>query len=142
MTPLRSGCYCARIRYEVDSVFDAGYCHCSICRRIGGAPVYAGLVTHAADFRVVSGKPRPFASSDHGKRWFCPECGTHLYCTDARHDRVSVALGTLDDPNAVAPKIHQWTSAQLAWFEIRDDLPRVQDGVLPHPAKRKQWTRV
>jgi hypothetical protein len=136
MNRLRGGCYCGRIRYEVVSVFDATYCHCSICRRVSGAPVYAGLVTPAGDFRVVSGEPRSFASSDHGTRWFCAECGTHLYCTDAHNDRVSVALGTLDDPNVVSPRIHQWTSEQLAWFQIADDLPRVEDGTLPRPAKR------
>jgi hypothetical protein len=132
----RGGCYCGRVRYEVDSIFDAVYCHCSICRRISGAPVYAGIVTPKRDFRIVSGEPASFASSEHGTRWFCPVCGTHLYCTDALNDRVCVALGTLDDPNAVAPQIHQWASAQLAWFEIADDLPRVRDGRLPDPNGR------
>jgi len=59
-----------------------------------------------------------------------------LYCTDSRSDYISVAIGTLDEPESVAPKIHQWTSSQLAWFEIADDLPRIADGVLPHPSKR------
>ena len=133
---LRGGCYCARVRYEVDFVFDAIYCHCSICRRLSGAPVYAGLVTHRSDFRVVAGEPRSFASTEHGTRWFCSECGVHLFCTDSENDRVSVALGTLDEPEAVRPKIHQWTSSRLAWFDIADDLPRVSDGTLPHPARR------
>jgi len=133
---IRGGCYCGRNRYEVDSVFDVAYCHCTICRRISGAPVYAGVVTPKTDFRVVAGQPASFASSDHGTRWFCSTCGTQLYRTDARNDYVDVAIGTLDEPEAVAPKIHQWTGSKLAWFEIADDLPRVTDGTLPHPAKR------
>jgi len=133
---IRGGCYCGRIRYEVDSVFDAGYCHCRICQRISGAPVYAGVVTPNSDFRVVAGQPASFASSEHATRWFCSICGTHLYCTDTRNDYVSVGIGTLDEPESVAPKIHQWTGSKIAWFEIADDLPRVADGTLPHPAKR------
>ena len=133
---IRGGCYCGRIRYEADSIFDAVYCHCSICRRISGAPVYAGLVIPKRDFRVVSGEPASFASSEHGKRWFCPLCGTQLHSTDPRSDYVGVAIGTLDEPESVAPKIHQWTGSQLAWFETADDLPRIPDGTLPHPAKR------
>lgn len=62
----RGGCYCGRVRYEADSVFDAVYCHCSICRRISGAPVYAGIVIPKSEFRVVSGEPTSFPSSEHG----------------------------------------------------------------------------
>jgi len=124
------------VRYEVGSVFDAVYCHCSICRRITGAPVYAGIAVPTRDFRVVSGEPTAYASSDHGTRWFCSNCGTQLHCTDTRSDCVGVPIGTLDEPEAVSPKIHQWTGSQLAWFDIADDLPRVADGTLPHPTKR------
>jgi hypothetical protein len=84
----------------------------------------------------VSGSPASFASSEHGKRWFCPVCGTPLHYTDPRSDYVGVAIGTLDEAESVAPQIHQWTGSQLAWFEIADDLPRVLEGTLPHPAKR------
>lgn len=137
MEKLQGGCYCGAIRYEVDSVFDATYCHCSICRRMTGSPVFSSLVTLETNFRVLAGEPASFASSDHGTRWFCRTCGTHLYATDARNEYVSVGLGTLDDPEAVPPKIHMWTASRLSWFEIEDDLPRVADGTLPHPDKRQ-----
>jgi hypothetical protein len=38
---LTGGCHYQAIRYEVESIFDAGYCHCSICRKLSGAPVLA-----------------------------------------------------------------------------------------------------
>ena len=31
-------CYCGDIRFEVSDIFDAGYCHCSVCRQLSGAP--------------------------------------------------------------------------------------------------------
>lgn len=136
MTSLRGGCYCGLVRYEAASVFDVVYCHCTICRRISGAPVYAGIAVPKSDFRVVSGEPTSFASSDHGMRWFCSVCGTPLHCTDSQSDYVGIPIGTLDEPDSVRPQIHQWTSSQLAWFEITDDLPRIPGGTLPHSAKR------
>lgn len=87
---IRGGCYCGGIRYEAGAVFDAVYCHCWICRRFSAAPVFAGLVIPARDFRVLSGEPASFASSDHGTRWFCAICGTQLHCTDSHSDYVSV----------------------------------------------------
>src|SRR6267378_1864569 len=32
------GCFCGEIRYRAKSVFDSGYCHCSMCRRFTGCP--------------------------------------------------------------------------------------------------------
>ena len=94
------------------------------------------MVVPAQDFRIVSGEPTSFASSEHGKRWFCATCGSQLHYTDPRSEYVGVPIGTLDEPASVAPAIHQWTGSQLPWFQITDDLPRVRDGALPHPQKR------
>ena len=33
-------------------------------------------------------------------------------------------LASLDDPERIAPALHMWTSSQLSWLEIADDLPR------------------
>ena len=51
----QGGCYCGDIRFEVSDIFDAGYCHCSICRRLSGAPaiVWASAPTHS--FRLTQG---------------------------------------------------------------------------------------
>lgn len=32
------GCSCGAVRFEIGEIFDAGCCHCSICRRMSGAP--------------------------------------------------------------------------------------------------------
>ncbi len=37
---------------------------------------------------------------------------------------VYVSVCALDDPEALAPEIHIWTSDRLAWFETADELPR------------------
>ncbi|MGH6915613.1 MAG: GFA family protein, partial [Geminicoccales bacterium] len=39
-------------------------------------------------------------------------------------DRVQVSLGSLDRPDLVRPDDHVWTSSQLPWLEVVDDLPR------------------
>ncbi|HEX6636422.1 MAG TPA: hypothetical protein VF033_02095 [Steroidobacteraceae bacterium] len=37
---LEGGCACGAVRYRLASApFDAGYCHCEVCRRSSGAPV-------------------------------------------------------------------------------------------------------
>jgi hypothetical protein len=141
---LEGRCLCGQVRYRVDTVFDAGYCHCSICRRITGTPALTWLAVPENAFAIVSGQVKDYRSSEHFVRSFCAECGTHLFGRDqgpanpkVGFKLVSVAIGTLDHPELVAPRIHQWYADRVHWYKIDDNLPRVPDGRLPHPAKRE-----
>ena len=142
-TPLEGGCLCTAVRYRVRSVFDAGYCHCSICRRVHGVPALTWFNVPEQDFELLRGEARGFRSSEFFTRYFCPACGTHVYGTDARPPQpkvgarlVSLAIGTLDEPEEVRPTIHEWYADRVSWFEVKDTLPRVEDGKLPHPTAR------
>lgn len=120
------GCLCGVLRFTASAApFDAGYCHCGLCRRSTGAPVLA-WVSYAADaFRYISGEPTRYASSDHGYREFCGRCGTQIAYRD-RDDasRVEVNVGSLDDGSWVVPRYHIWYGSRLGWFDTADDLPR------------------
>jgi len=135
---LAGGCLCGAIRYEVAGPeFDAGYCHCSICRRASGAPVIAWANVEPAAFRVTRGTPTRYRSSSKGDRAFCPACGSQVFYvpTDPTW-HLSFLLATLDDPNSILPRLHIFIRDKLPWFEIADDLPRFHDEPLPHPSKR------
>ena len=91
-TILTGGCYCGAIRFEVDDFFDAGYCHCTICRRFSGAPAVVWANTPAHDFRVTRGEPKGFSSSDHWMPFF-----------EVNDDLLSFADGELTHPNKRVP---------------------------------------
>jgi hypothetical protein len=135
-TPLDGGCFCGAIRYRIGAVFDAGYCHCSICRRISGAPVSAWANIPADEFALLKGTPNAFATSAHGQRHFCGDCGGALFWAEDGGANVSVGLGTLDDPEAVKPAVHICGADRLSWFAIDDDLPRFPHSRLSHPDRR------
>ena len=138
---LGGGCFCGAVRFEVDEVFDAGYCHCSICQRFSASLLVVWANTPASAFRITAGTPIGFASSDHWVRYFCPTCGCHLF---GRHpappadgsDLVCFGFLSLDDPEVVRFKVHMWCGSRLSYFDTKDDLPRFIDGKLPHPSKR------
>lgn len=130
------GCLCGAIRYEIHAVFDAGYCHCSRCRKGTGGAVLAWAHINGGDFNLVKGKPGRYRSSDAGDRCFCPICGSPLYFEGRNAAYYSVNLGTLDDPDAIRPQIHMCIESKLPWLAISDDLPRVEGNTLPHPDKR------
>ena len=125
---LSGGCFCGAIRYQASGqVFNCTNCHCEICRRTTGAPCVAWFSVPAAGFRVVLGAPARFRSSDHATRTFCPTCGTQLtFSDDAAPEEIDISTCSLDDPaaSAVVPHDHTFTSSQLPWLRLADELPR------------------
>ncbi|MED5618202.1 GFA family protein [Ideonella sp. BN130291] len=140
---LCGGCFCGAVRYAVQAVFDAGYCHCSICRRISGAGAVCWFSVREEHFRVTRGHPQALHSSEHFTRYFCGACGTHLYGTDdlppppkVGSRLVSAMLGTLDEPELVPPRIHQWWSSRMRWYGDAAGLPTFDTGRISHPDER------
>ncbi|HVP27782.1 MAG TPA: GFA family protein [Myxococcota bacterium] len=126
MTDLSGGCLCGELRYRITAAPEsAGYCHCRLCQRSSGAPVLAWASVPAAGFAWERGAPREHRSSERGIREFCAHCGTQIRFRRPGAPRlVDVNLGSLDDPAAVRPEYHIWTSSRVPWLALEDGLPR------------------
>jgi len=75
--------------------------------------------------KFVQGKPAIYASSPGVERSFCGSCGTQLtYTADFLQGLVDVTVASLDDPEALPPRMHIWESRRLAWLTVADGLPR------------------
>ena len=121
-------CHCGAIRYEMSAqTVHQALCHCADCRRHSGAPMIAwGLV--AEDQIRIEGEPKVYASSEHGRRHFCAECGSSLFYTNAVvfPDAVDVQIATLDDPNVIRPQAHIQVAERIGWMERAHELPHFQ----------------
>jgi catechol 2,3-dioxygenase-like lactoylglutathione lyase family enzyme len=99
-----------------------------MCRRNHGAAFVTWfgiarerLVVEAGEDRLVH-----HASSEHGQRSFCGECGSSLFCENSTHpDHVDVVLANLEGPIDRAPGMHIYFDSRAAWTDVRDDLPRL-----------------
>jgi hypothetical protein len=92
---LHGSCQCGKITFAVDSETPVPFmfCFCSICRKTGGGPFGVNVMGIAKTLKV-KGKPRFYhakirekgkpTKTSEAKRWFCADCGTHLYLTDER----------------------------------------------------------
>ena len=136
MTPraklLTGGCACGNVRYELRSTpFDAGYCHCSICRRSSGAPVLAFATVPLGNFAILQGTPQRRRSTSFGERWFCGDCGSQLAMhVDHQPDTIDFTIASLDKPAAVRPTFHIFFAERVSWFDPRDTFAR-HDGFRP-----------
>ncbi len=114
---IEGGCFCRQIRYAIDDgAYIAANCHCTMCRRIHAAPYVTWLVAPAERFRYTGECPARLVSSPGGSRDYCPSCATHVTCVTASHpDRIDVAVGSLDSPEAFKPMLDVFTDTRLPW---------------------------
>jgi GNAT superfamily N-acetyltransferase len=132
---LEGGCYCRAVRYAITAPpLVVAHCHCSICRRVSGAPFVTWITVPCGALQFTSGTPAELQSTPSARRTFCAACGTGLTFRSLDHaDLIDVTVGSLDDPNALPPEHHIWTANQVAWLHLDDDLPQYR-GAGPQPA--------
>ena len=78
------GCLCGGIRFVAEGLaYRVGLCHCLDCRKHGGAPFGSFAIFPAATVTFSGDELGVYASSAHGRRWFCQNCGCSLAATRA-----------------------------------------------------------
>jgi hypothetical protein len=119
------GCHCGAIRFAFEGAPIAhALCHCRDCRRHAGAPTVGWLMLPEAAFQITKGAPKEYASSEHGRRYFCGDCGTGLYYINVQTlpGVVDVQSATCDDPDALPVPIHIQTAERITWMKDFDAL--------------------
>lgn len=128
MAELEGGCGCGAVRYRLASKpMFVNCCHCRICQRqTGSAFVLNAIIeTDRIAFEGEGVEMSVPAPSGHPQVIFrCKSCGVALWSqyrgmTGLRFVRV----GTLDEPAALKPDAHIWTSSKQPWVALPTDTP-------------------
>lgn len=118
------GCLCGAIRYGFDvEPVDADICHCTMCQKATGGFFAPFMGVPTAELKWTKGEPRFFRSSAIAERSFCPECGTPLTFGYVDKPKISVSIGSLDDPAAVKPTFQYGIESRVPWFSELASLP-------------------
>lgn len=132
--PLRGGCNCGAVRYEIAaSPLAVIACHCTSCRRQSGSAFSVNLIVRA-DKMSIEGDMATWLDPDTEsgapiERQFCGRCGSPIRSVPtAAPKMVALKAGTLDAPGRFAPQMHIWTRSALPWTSIPEDLPRFEKG--------------
>lgn len=117
---LTGHCLCSAVRYTIAAPpLFAFICTCRACTRISAGARFAGFSV-PADAVTIDGPIKTFTHSGGSglpaRRHFCAECGTYMFSSpEVMEGSVNVSIGTLDDPNAVAPQVAVFTRSRAAW---------------------------
>ena len=121
------GCTCRQVRYRMTSrPLFVHCCHCRWCQRETGSAFVLNAMIEADRVELLSGQPEmvltPSESGKGQKIWRCPNCRIALWSNySGAGDAVRfVRVGTLDNPDAMPPDIHIFTSSKQPWVVLPD----------------------
>ena len=127
-TLLRGQCLCGSIHYEAEYPSpEMAHCHCTMCRKFHGAAfsTYASVSTKNFRWRQGGHLLKTYKAPNGTKRGFCGRCGSSLTFESALSEGViEFTIATLDNPPALAPDAHVFTSTKVNWINIDDYLPQ------------------
>jgi hypothetical protein len=133
--PLLTGrCACGQVRFAISAPFEtARYCHCHNCQRRTGTSSSANARVRADAFALLAGDAllRSWRPQGGQAKWYCVECGGHLFSRPDDGGYVFVRLGALDSDPVIRPEYRQWVSSAVAWEAIPDDGLTRFDGAGP-----------
>ena len=132
--PAEGGCDCRTIRYRLETApLFVHCCHCRWCQRESGASFALNAMIEAERVTRLAGEPEivdtPSASGKGQKIARCPRCRVAAWSHYAGGGlRIAfVRVGTLDDPDALPPDVHIFTSTKQAWVVLPAGTPAVAE---------------
>ena len=135
MKGLSGKCACGNVTYEIRGApLFTQACHCTDCQRTTGSAFVIHTVICEADL-ALRGETRmghgPTGSGEGCELHACASCGVIVWVRYRYHKVpvIAVRAGTLDDPTAVTPKAHIFTSRKLPWMTIPPGVPSFDEGV-------------
>jgi hypothetical protein len=114
----QGGCLCGGVRYKTTGTpNDTNVCYCTQCQRQSGSPLPAFANFNLDQFELLRGELGSYRASDTASRQFCPSCGSWLFWVRDGGTRVSITLGSFDDPSDFpTPDYEIWTDHRIKWL--------------------------
>lgn len=92
-------CLCGAVRVVAKPKSNSiGVCHCTMCRKWGGGPLFAAECDGEVNFEGAE-HVSTFSSSEWAERGFCRTCGTHLFYRLKQEGHYAIPVGLFDEDN-------------------------------------------
>ncbi|WP_448568143.1 GFA family protein [Thalassotalea ganghwensis] len=125
----KASCLCKRVTFEVKRFEpQVAHCHCSMCRKFHGAAFSTFGEVKKANLIWLTGQEdlAEYRAENDTVRSFCQHCGSSLLF-ESQYNRqagtIEVALAVFDQLDVIKPNAHIYTSSQVPWITLNDELP-------------------
>jgi hypothetical protein len=138
---MSGGCQCGAVRYALTArPTNPGICHCRMCQKAFGSYFAPLAGVRMAELVWTRGRPATFQSSEAAERGFCRDCGTPLTYHVHGRNRISVSIGSLDDPDFAEPVEQDGMEGRRPILDRLATLPgsRTEESASPEMQARMQ----
>lgn len=92
---MQGQCLCGAVEIMAPENSKVSVCHCSMCRRWSGGPLFS---VHCPKGVTTKGDAlKTYRSSDCAERGFCEKCGTHLFYHLLPNDEYVLPVGLFQE---------------------------------------------
>jgi hypothetical protein len=123
MGQMTGRCLCGAVKFAAAKVeTDFETCHCGMCRRWAGSPLFAAV----ADGVEFEGEEhlKTYDSSAWASRGFCSRCGSSLFYYLKPADRYIMCVGAFDDASAFRLVGEIYIDHKPAGYDFAGNLPK------------------
>lgn len=118
-------CLCGKVTFTIqEPVKEVGACHCDMCLRWCGGPMFAlhckGPVEFEGEEHIVRHR-----SSDWAERGFCGACGSNLFYYLVPKGEYAMSAGVLDDSSRLELKSQIFIDEKPEWYAFANDTPKL-----------------
>lgn len=122
MNDYHGKCLCGAVEIHAKATASVGTCHCSVCRRWCGGPMFA---VHIEGLPLIKGEQTitRYPSSDFAERGFCSQCGSNLFYhlkpgQFSAEGAYMLAAGMLDLPDDMSFDSEIYIDSQPGWYRF------------------------
>lgn len=125
--PLRGGCQCGAIRFEITKRPLTLFCNHSVDSQQETSSAFSmSLLVPREGFKYLKGGPKTLElPDDSGKSrksaLFCEKCGTRIAHDTVGNPSISVRAGCLDEREKLKPVGHIWVKEAQDWVVFHED---------------------
>jgi len=130
---IKGSCLCGQFSYEIHGKMgEITHCHCPTCRKAHAAAFSSVAAVQLEDLVITTGEELlKFHESSPGKRrYFCSNCGSHIYAKRDDQNHYIFRMGTIEDDPGTRPGQHIFTRYKAPWYNIHDDIPEYSEWVI------------
>lgn len=119
---MKAKCLCGSVEVTASDHQEVSVCHCSMCRRWGGGPMFAVHCGREVGFGGTT-EPQRYQSSEWAERGFCPTCGTHLFYHLLPSDEYILPAGLFQTGEAFRFASQIFIDEKPAFYDFRNQTP-------------------
>jgi hypothetical protein len=110
------GCACGAFRFRATGApLRASLCHCMTCRQVHGS-AFGAYAIFTREQVEMTGKLGVWRSSEHGRRHFCPVCGSVPYMEFVTRNEIDLPFGAFDETGVFEPEYELWCKHREPWL--------------------------